>query len=330
MKKPSATRSSPAWFISPYRDPPENLALEEYLLRETKGAFLFFWFSPPSVVIGKNQVVWREVDAYEAWSRKIPVYRRISGGGTVYHDPGNLNFSFIDHGPGQVDFQRFLQPMANALNAMGIPSVRKGKSDLYLGGKKISGNAQYCPKGRVLHHGTLLVNSDLEVLNRLLSPSTEFVQSRGISSNRAKVTNLTPYLRETLSPEAFAERLGQVLTQQEPGMERMKIPADWHPVIAHRARIKFSEKEWILGSGPDYLWERIWKVRESNCSVKMRVERGRIAGFASTPSTPPRWANQWYQCLKGLWHEPESIMSQLSSLDMEMKISHLFDWFFSG
>lgn len=182
------------------KNPYVNLAIEEYLFNTADDEIFMLWQNSPTVVIGKNQNAYAEIDMEVAKQRDVFISRRITGGGAVYHDLGNLNYSFISpnhHGNG-LDFAHFTAPIIDALSSMGISASLSGRNDLLAGDRKFSGNAEYSRGGRVLHHGTLLFNSDLSVLSDILRVDEEKLASKAIRSARSRVTNLLPLLPQDL------------------------------------------------------------------------------------------------------------------------------------
>ena len=195
-----------------------NLAIEEYLFLNSEEDVFILWQNSPTVVIGKNQNLYAEIDFDYIKKNNILVARRITGGGAVYHDLGNLNFSFISvNSPDQtLDFSRFTTVIIDALNSFGIEASLSGRNDIVVDGKKISGNAQCASHGRVLHHGTLLYNTDFSVLSAVLKPDEKKIQSKAIKSVRSRVANISEFMQKSYSVEEFknilinfvAERLG--------------------------------------------------------------------------------------------------------------------------
>ena len=180
-------------------DPRLNLALEEYLLRHVRldEPILLFYVNQPAVIVGRNQNVWEEIDLTYVETNDIDVVRRLSGGGAVYHDLGNLNFSFISTGSENLhNFRLFTEPVIRVLNEWGVPAALHGKSDIYAGGKKLSGNAQYLTVQRMVSHGTILFDSDLEALRHALNPRQLRIESKAVQSIRAKVVNIRDWLPE--------------------------------------------------------------------------------------------------------------------------------------
>ena len=173
-------------------DPFFNLAIEELLLKSYNEEYLLLYVNSPSVIIGKHQSGHREVNTRFVYENQIPVIRRISGGGTVFHDSGNLNFCFIlrsEQGK-QVDFRKYTQPVIDFLASIGVNASFEAKNDLKVDGLKISGNAEHIHGDRVLHHGTLLFSTSLDMLRKSIRKDPSNYISRAVVSNPSPVTNL--------------------------------------------------------------------------------------------------------------------------------------------
>ena len=180
------------------KNPYYNLAVEEYLFRHADTDIFMLWQNEPSVIAGKNQNVYAEVDLAYAKSRGIHLCRRITGGGAVYHDLGNLNYTFIsvlgDAKP--LDFEYFTRPIRNSLSELGLSCSMSGRNDIEAGGLKFSGNAQHTEGGRILHHGTLLFDTDFSIMEAVLRVDKEKLAYRAVKSARARVVNLKSLLSE--------------------------------------------------------------------------------------------------------------------------------------
>lgn len=202
-------------------DPYRNLAVEEYLFYHATEDVFLLWQNDNTVVIGKNQNPYAELNLDFVRERGIRVARRITGGGAVYHDMGNVNFTFISPQAqqGGIDFAAFCRPIMKALEGFGVHVELSGRNDLLINGKKFSGNAQYASGGRVLHHGTLLYDSDLTVLSSALRPDEEKLHTKAIRSVSSRVTNLRPYLPEMAGTEALMSALFEAV-----GGEWMPLP----------------------------------------------------------------------------------------------------------
>lgn len=199
------------FYLTGTEDPCLNLACEEYLLKNTADDAFMLWKNCPTVVIGKNQNLYAEVNLEETEKRGIRVVRRITGGGAVYHDGGNINYSFISSTDKMkpLDFGAFASPVIGALASLGIEAKLSGRNDLLarVSGTedwaKFSGNAQAVSGSRILHHGTILFDSDLGVLSGVLHPDDEKLRRKAIASVRSRVTNLRPLLKEDMDVSAF-------------------------------------------------------------------------------------------------------------------------------
>src|SRR5699024_7192603 len=190
-------------------DPTVNLALEEYILQNfgEDDTYLLFYINEPSIIIGRNQNTVEEINTEYVDQNGIKVVRRLSGGGAVYHDEGNLNFSFItkDDGNSFHNFAKFTQPVVEALNNIGVPAKLEGRNDLVIEGRKFSGNAMYSTKGRMFSDGTLMLDSEIEHVVAALNVKKEKIESKGIKSIRSRVANISEYLDKTITMDEFKE-----------------------------------------------------------------------------------------------------------------------------
>lgn len=196
-------------------DPYYNLAIEEYLFNTADDEIFMLWRNEPTVVIGKNQNAYAEINFEYLKANNIHVARRITGGGAVYHDLGNLNYTFISPNRGSegIDFKYFTKPIIDALAQLGVEATLGGRNDLTVGERKFSGNAQHSNGEKVLHHGTLLFNSDLEVLNSVLIFNEEKYKTKAVKSNRSRVLNLSELIKN-LSIDDFISLLTDILIKE--------------------------------------------------------------------------------------------------------------------
>ena len=232
-------------------DPYYNLAVEEYLLRYTKDDIFMLWQNEKTVVIGKNQNAYAEVDLEYAMMSGIRIARRLSGGGAVYHDMGNVNYTFITSSDKAtaLDYAYFTKPIIEALASLGVKAELSGRNDLECEGKKFSGNAQYTSDGRILHHGTLLYDTDAEVMSSVLRVDKEKLAYRAVKSHKGRVGNLASLLHG-ITVEGFIESIeAHVLKTTD--AERMPLPknAEIDALYSRNA-----SSEWIL-SEKRYLTE---------------------------------------------------------------------------
>lgn len=224
-------------------DPCFNLALEEYLLFHEEEPVFLLWQNEPSVIIGCNQNAYAEINLPFVTEHDIHVVRRLSGGGAVYHDLGNLNYTFLapEEVSGTLNFARFAAPILTVLTSLGIPAELSGRNDLTVNGKKISGNAQCVKNGKVLHHGTLLVSGDLTRLSEALRVDPEKMKSKGIASVRSRVTNLSEML-----PTLTVGKLRSLLEAHVTGTV-CELSPDQTEQVESLARDKYRTWEWNFG-----------------------------------------------------------------------------------
>ena len=191
------------------KNPYHNLAVEEYLFKTCDDDVIILWQNEPTVVIGKNQNAFAELNLDYIKEKGINIARRITGGGAVYHDLGNVNFSFIcvKCEAGEIDFKSYTEPIIEALSKMGVKAALSGRNDILVGDRKISGNAQYNSGGRVLHHGTLLFSADFSVLSEALKVDEEKIRSKSIKSYRSRVANIKEFINENYTLEDFISLL---------------------------------------------------------------------------------------------------------------------------
>lgn len=260
-------------------DPRINLAIEEHLLRNLRieEPLLLFYINEPSVIIGRNQNVHEELDPAYAAANGIHVVRRLSGGGAVYHDFGNLNFSFITTSKEDLhNFAKFTLPIVNALDKLGIRAELRQRSSLFVGDKKISGNAQYASRGRLLSHGTLLFDTDLTALRRAIRPRSLMVESKAVQSVRAEVTNILTLLPQPMSRAQFRLTILDHIFSGEPIAAYDLSAADWAQIEKIRTE-RFDTWDWNFGRSPKFTVKKREQSALGRIEVRIDVLKGRIA-----------------------------------------------------
>jgi len=258
-----------------------NIAMEEYILKKslsTGDSYLLLYINDPAIIIGKHQNTIEEVNREYVKEHDIYVVRRMSGGGAVYHDRGNLNFSYIlEAGRGDVNnFEKFTLPIIKALDRMGIKTQLSGRNDLTIDGKKFSGNAQYYHRNRLLHHGTILFNSRMENLSKALNVKQEKIQSKGIKSVRSRVTNIIDYLPEKRSIEEFRDLLLEYLFQEEGGIKEYALTPEDMEGIHGLVKEKYGTWEWNWGESPDFDIQKSQRFPVGLIDVRLNVSGGII------------------------------------------------------
>ncbi|RCW69693.1 lipoate--protein ligase [Saliterribacillus persicus] len=263
-------------------DPHINLAIEEYILKNfgEEDTYLLFYINEPSIIIGKNQNTVEEINTNYVEDRGIHVVRRLSGGGAVYHDQGNLNFSFItkDDGDSFHNFAKFTEPVVEALKELGVPAELKGRNDLVANDKKISGNAQFTTRGRMFSHGTLMYDSEIEHVVSALNVKTEKIKSKGIKSIRSRVTNISDFMDEKLSMADFKKHILLHIFDVEkvedvPSYELTE--EDWDN-IKNLSEERYRQWEWNYGRSPKFNVQHSHKFDGGLVDVRLDVNKGVI------------------------------------------------------
>ena len=230
-----------------------NLAAEQYVFDSLPRDRMYFllWQNRSAVIIGKYQNTLAEINRPFVEQRGIQVVRRLSGGGAVYHDLGNLNFTFItDAGDTEtLDMKLFCAPVVRTLAALGVEASVNGRNDISIDGQKFSGNSQYLRSGRIMHHGTLLFDSDLSVVTQALRVDPAKIQAKGLKSVRSRVTNIRPHLRRDISLGDFRSELLANILCENPGTEYRFTPADLAAIETLR-RERYDTWEWNYGASP--------------------------------------------------------------------------------
>lgn len=314
------------YYESTCTDPRWNLALEEYVFdcMDPRQNYFLLWQNRNTIVVGRNQNTVGEINNEFVRQHGITVVRRLSGGGAVYHDLGNLNFTFISNASNvqQLNFQVFCTPILETLRSFGVHAELSGRNDITIDGKKISGNSQYLKNGRVLHHGTLLFDSDLSVISKALQVDQEKIKSKGINSVQSRITNLKDYLPVGITMNIFKDQLLQYLNTADP-LHPFELSDDAISEIAMRKSLRYDTWEWNYGSSPEY--QSTQKRRIEGCGtieVSVTVSEGLISDL--------RIRGDFFGCgdlstlAKALTNCPchrEAVAELLTSLNLEWYIS---------
>lgn len=297
-------------------DPYFNLAAEEYFLKNFQEDFFILWRSKPSVLVGKHQNALAEINHEFVRKHQIPVARRLSGGGTVFHDPGNVNFTFIRNVKdiSEVNFKVFTVPVVAALKKLGVEAYTTGRNDLLIDGKKISGNAEHVHKNRVLHHGTLLFDSHLEALKGALKVDLTKFEDKAVQSNRSEVTNIAVYLVNPISVKEFTSFLFSEICGTYPDFRVYEPTSEDIAAIEKLREEKYQTWDWIFGYSPRYRFTNSIETANSSISVGLLVEKGRISEVVFSGEIQEEIAQKLAETLIGFRHELEEIADNLVTL----------------
>ncbi len=261
-------------------DPHINLALEEFCLRnpDMTEDYVLFYINAPSVIIGKHQNPFEECNFEYLRQNRIQLVRRISGGGAVYHDHGNLNFSFITgFRRKKLDYiQKLIQPIIGALYGLGVPAELSEKNYIMVEGKKASGNSQYTNFHRMLSHGTLLFDSDLNALKKALRSNLEIKNSKAVPSVRSEVTNISDYARQPDNISVLRDKLMAAVSAQFGELSKTLLSdRDWD-VIYSLAGDKYKSWDWTFGRTPDFVVRQVMRYEGAPVECFIQVRRGVI------------------------------------------------------
>lgn len=302
-------------------DPHVNLAIEEYALRHLDPGRKYFlmYVNRPSVIVGRHQNILQEVSLPFAVRHGLQVLRRISGGGAVYHDCGNLNFSFIRHHDRRSlkDVSHILEPVRSALLKLGVVAEFNHKNDLFVAGKKISGNAQFSDTKRIILHGTLLLKSDLVSLRRALQGNQGRIISRARKSVPSDVTNISNHLLPGIGMEVFRQRLVECIAEREGGLQKIPLPdREWNSV-RRLSREKYRSWEWNFGKAPAFRIRRSGRTPAGYLETMIAVESGCIVGIRFEKNVNGiGHAAQLEMQLIGVPYHLDAIRTRLSGVDV--------------
>ncbi len=310
-------------------DPYFCLAAEEYLLKNFNEDIFMLWQSEDTVVVGKHQNALGEINYPFVREKNITVARRISGGGTVFHDSGNVNFSFIKNvkSPAEISFRIFTEPVIKALAKLGIEATTSGRNDLLIEGKKVSGNAEHVFKNRVLHHGTLLYNSDLKNLGQAIKVVPGKYQSKAVQSNRSEVANISSFLKNKLEITEFIRFLIDVQVEKPESRFYEMNETDIQKINILVAE-KFRNWDWNFGYSPKYNFKNEVEVDGKSLSIQLDVKKGIIEECViSGDYFPVETSKQISAHLQNKKHFFEDIQNVFSELKIESSTEMIFLFF---
>ncbi len=260
-------------------DPWFNLATEEYVLKNFEEDSFMLWRNEPSIIVGKHQNTLAEINVDYVKQNNIKVVRRLSGGGAVFHDLGNLNFTFIQKGEKEslIDFRKYTEPILEVLQKLGIDARFEGRNDLTIDGKKFSGNAEHIWKNRVLHHGTLLFSAVMTDLTQALNVDPKKFQDKAVKSVRSRVTNISEHLTTPMDVLQFSELIEKHILEKYPDSKFYDLTDDDHDHIHELVRLKYSTWEWNFGYSPQYNFKKVVRTeRSGTIEFDLDVHNGQI------------------------------------------------------
>ena len=307
-------------------DPALNLALEEFLIRNIapEEELLLFYINEPSIIIGRHQNTIAEINVEYAREKELHVVRRLSGGGAVYHDLGNLNFSFIapNVGGSFANFQKFTAPVIQVLRELGVPAELSGRNDILAEGRKISGNAQYVSGPRLVSHGTLLYNTDLEEIGKALRVKASKIESKGIKSVRSRVANISEFLEEPEDILRFRQQILEGVFGLQTTIPEYRLTLDDWSAVRQLARERYQSWEWNYGSSPAFNLRRSVKYAGGEIEVFLIVQKGIVQSVKFIGDfLGQRDVAELEQRLAGCSYLPEALGERLAAFDIPQYFS---------
>lgn len=308
-------------------DPYFNLATEEYILKNFEEDSFMLWRNLPCIIVGKHQNTLAEINVDYVKQHNIPVVRRLSGGGAVFHDLGNLNFTFIKTGNKEslIDFRKYTEPILEVLLKMGINARFEGRNDLTIDGLKFSGNAEHIWKNKVLHHGTLLFSSHMPNLAEALNADPLKFQDKAVKSVRSRVTNISEHLKSPMDVMEFATLIQDHIILKYPDARMIELSEEDHQKIHELVINKYSSWEWNFGYSPNYNFKKVVRTKNSGTiEYDLDVSNGTILKVKIFGDYFSRFDTEEIEsALSGVEHNIQGIRAALEPFNIEDYFSGL-------
>ncbi|HRP90043.1 MAG TPA: lipoate--protein ligase [Edaphocola sp.] len=301
-------------------DPYFNIATDEYILKHIKEDCFMLWRNDNAIIIGKYQNALAEINYEYVKANNIHVVRRISGGGAVYHDLGNLNFSFTKQGENMslMDFEGYTKPIVDVLQEMGVNAKFEGRNDLMIDGLKISGNAEHIFRNKILHHGTLLFSSQMKNVSEALKTHPLKFQDKAVKSIPKRVTNIADHMPEPISIEEFTKRIMDHVVASFPDCKYYEFTPEDIAAIEKLKQEKYMTDEWNYGLVADYNFQKAVKTPGGILEIHMEVQKGiieKIKIFGDFFNL--RDVEDIEQTLVNCKHEEQALRTALSTFKIE-------------
>ncbi|MCB9252808.1 MAG: lipoate--protein ligase [Flavobacteriales bacterium] len=312
---------------NPSTEPYFNQAAEEYLLHNFDEDVFMLWQNNNAIIVGKHQNTLAEINLEEVKKKSIRVVRRLTGGGAVFHDMGNLNFTFImNYGDAQaeIDFKKYTVPIIDVLAKLNIKAEFSGRNDILIDGKKFSGNAEhiYHKKRRVLHHGTLLFASEIADLSAALKVNPLKFEDKAVKSVRSRVTNISSHLKVPISVEEFRDKIMEHIVDIYPDARSYSLDEKDRIQIQNIADNKYSQWDWNFGYSPKYTFKKGIRTQGGHVEVYLNVEKGILMNVKIFGDFfVKRDIEEIERFLTGKTHKPDVILDCLRSV----RSSHYFN-----
>ena len=309
-------------------DPTINLALEEYCVRNLNmnDDYLLFYINEPSIIIGKHQNTIEEINSQYVNENGIHVVRRISGGGAVYHDKGNLNFSFMTKYSHESihNFRYFTGPVIKVLAELGVNAELNGRNDITVSDRKISGNAQFTDTKSMFSHGTLLFDSHLEDVVKALNVKTDKIESKGIKSVRSRVANISEFLSHKMSIDEFRQKIIDSIFSSQDSVEYYELNDEQWNNVMKLSESKYRNWDWNYGRSPEFNIQKVNRFDFGQIDARINVKDGVInsikiygdfLGHGELEDLEKKLINKKY--------EKETLQNSLSEFNLNMYLGKI-------
>ncbi|HFU6777143.1 TPA: lipoate--protein ligase [Streptococcus agalactiae] len=316
------------YIVNTSNDPAYNVALEAYAFQKLTDIDEIFilWINEPAIIIGRHQNTIQEINKEFIDKNGIHIVRRLSGGGAVYHDLNNLNYTIISNNTqeGAFDFQTFSKPVIDTLAKLGVKAEFTGRNDLEINGQKFAGNAQAYYKGRMMHHGCLLFDVDMSVLGQALKVSKDKIESKGIKSVRARVTNIVDHLSDKITVQEFSDAILAQMKEEYPEMDEYVLSdAELSEIQAMRDN-QFATWDWTYGKAPEYTIERGVRYPAGKITTYANVENSTIKSvkiFGDFFGVKP--VDDIEKMLEGVRYDYKDVLAALKTVDTSQYFSRM-------
>lgn len=300
-------------------EPYFNMAAEEYLLKNFEEDSFMLWRNNNAIIVGKHQNTLAEINVDYVKEKEIKVVRRLSGGGAVFHDLGNLNFTFIQKGEeGKlVDFKKYTKPIIDVLKNLGVDAKFEGRNDLTIEGKKFSGNAEHVFRNKILHHGTLLFTSNMKNVSEALKVNPLKFKDKAVKSVRSRVTNISDHLPEKIDLDAFTDMIMEHIMEMYPDAKPYTFNENDKEIIQKLADSKYSTWEWTFGYQAKYDFNKLIKTKGGSIEFHLNVNNGDISSlkiFGDFFSSKD--ISEIEKHLTGVRHEEVAIVNALKYIEL--------------
>ena len=307
-------------------NPAFNLATEEFLMFNKSQDCFYLYINDPSIIVGKHQNSLAEINVDYVKENDITVIRRTSGGGAVFHDPGNLNFTFImnEKQSENADFRKYTQPIIDVLQSMDVDAKFEGRNDMTIGGKKFSGNAKSYYNNKILQHGTLLFESTLPNLSQALKLNPLKYRDKAVKSISSRVTNITEHLKQDITLQEFEKRIVDHVRTLYADAEVYELTAEDTAAINQLVDEKYGTWDWNFGYSPKYNFQKGVKTTGGHVEVNLEVRKGQIENvkiFGDFFNTSE--VSELENMLQGAPHEREKIKELLSTVGIEKYLNNV-------